>query len=92
MYFEKQEHKNIAEHKISYLLEFIRTKLHITTTTIDATFYKFVALRSGNSYESVAKLFEFCEQIHIKNQITSEELMSLNKMIETFKNTIQYGK
>lgn len=92
MYFEKQEHKNIAEHKISYLLEFIRTKLHITTTTIDATFYKFVASRSGNSYESVAKLFEFCEQIHMKNQITSEELMSLNKMIETFKNTIQDGK
>lgn len=92
MYFEKQEHKNIAEHKISYLLEFIRTKLHIPTTTIDTTFYKYVASRSGNSYESVAKLFQFCEQIHLKNQITSDELVKLNKMIEKFKKTIQYGK
>ncbi|WP_456376208.1 DUF4350 domain-containing protein [Lutibacter sp.] len=92
MYFEKQEHKNIAEHKISYLLEYIRTKLHISTTIIGAAFYKQVSSRSGNSYESVENLFEFCEQIHIKNEITSEELMKLNNKIEKFKKTIQYGK
>ncbi|WP_456423567.1 DUF4350 domain-containing protein [Lutibacter sp.] len=92
MYFEKQEHKNIAEHKISYLLAFIRAKLHTPTTTIDTAFYKHVASRSGNSYESVEQLFLFCEQIHLKNQITSDELMKLNKMIEKFKKTIQYGK
>ncbi|WP_372794892.1 DUF4350 domain-containing protein [Lutibacter sp.] len=92
MYFEKQEHKNIAEHKISYFLEFIRTKLHIPTTIIDITFYEYVASRSGNSYESVEELFQFCDQIHLKNQITKEELITLNKMIENFKKTIQYGK
>lgn len=92
MYFEKQEHKNIAEHKISYLLEYIRTKLHISTTLIDATFYEQVSSRSGNTYESVENLFKFCEQIHIKNEITSNELMKLNNKIEKFKKTIQYGK
>jgi len=92
MYFEKQEHKNIAEHKISYFLEFIRTKLYIPTTRIDTTFYEYVASRSGNSNESVEELFHFCEQIHLKNQITTEELITLNKMIENFKKIIQYGK
>ena len=92
MYFEKQEHKNIAEHKISYLLEFIRTKLYIPTTSIDATFYEYVASRSGNSLEDVEKLFKFCDQIHLRNEITDEELVKLNKMIEKFKKTIQYGK
>lgn len=92
MYFEKQEHKNIAEHKISYLLEFVRTKLHIPTTTIDTTFYEYVASRSGNSYERVEKLFQYCDQIHLQNQITNQELITLNKMIENFKKTIQYGK
>ena len=92
MYFEKQEHKNIAEHKISYLLEFIRTKLYIPTTSIDATFYEYVASRSGNSLEDVEKLFKFCDQIHLRNEITDEELVRLNKMIEKFKKTIQYGK
>jgi len=92
MYFEKQAHKNIAEHKISYLLAFIRSNLHIPTITIDTAFYEFVALRSGNSLESVEKLFQYCEQIHLNNQVTSEELITLNKMIEKFKKTIQYGK
>tara|TARA_R110001583_G_scaffold4351_4_gene25247 strand:- start:9717 stop:10922 length:1206 start_codon:yes stop_codon:yes gene_type:complete len=92
MYFEKQEHKNIAEHKINYLLEFIRVKLHVPTTTRNTSFYEYVSLRSGNSYEDVEKLFQFCEQIHIKNQITSDELIKLNEMIEKFKKTIQYGK
>lgn len=92
MYFEKQEHKNIAEHKISYLLEFVRLKLHIPTSKIDDTFYNFVASRSGNSYEDVEKLFKFCDEIHLKNQISNEELIQLNKMIEEFKKTTQYGK
>ena len=92
MYFEKQEHKNIAEHKINYLLEFIRVKLHVPTTTRNTSFYEYVSLRSGNSYEDVEKLFQFCEQIHVKNQITSDELIKLNEMIEKFKKTIQYGK
>ena len=92
MYYEKQEHKNIAEHKISYLLEFIRVKLHIQTTKIDAVFYENVASRSGNSLEDVEKLFKFCDAIHLKNQITNEELIKLNSLIEKFKKTIQYGK
>jgi len=92
MYFEKQEHKNIAEHKIDYLLAFIRTKLNIPTITIDITFYKYVSSRSGNSLESVEKLFKFCDEIHLKNDITTNELMQLNSMIENFKKTIQYGK
>jgi hypothetical protein len=92
MYFEKQAHKNIAEHKINYLLDFIRTNLHIPTITIDATFYEYVALRSGNSLESVEKLFNYCEQIHLKNHVTSHELIKLNNMIETFKKTVHYGK
>ena len=91
MYFEKQEHKNIAEHKISYLLEFVRTKLHIPTTTIDDNFYNYVALRSGNELKEVEKLFKFCDVIHLKNEISSDELIQLNKMIEKFKKTIQYG-
>ncbi|SDX86222.1 protein of unknown function [Lutibacter oricola] len=92
MYFEKSEHKNIAEHKINYLLEFIRTKLHIPTTQIDDTFYNYVAQRSGYDYDKVVQLFKFCDEIHMRNQISENDLVKLNRMIENFKNTIQYGK
>ncbi len=88
MYYEKSEHKNIAEHKISYLLEYIRTKLHIPTVTINDKFYSFVASRSGNTNEKVVTLFKFIESVHLKNTITKEELIKLNTLIEEFKNPI----
>lgn len=88
MYYERSEHKNIAEHKISYLLDFIRMKLRIPTNKIDTTFYKYVASRSGNSIEDIKKLFEYCDAIHLKNNISKEELLKLNTLIEEFKNSV----
>ena len=88
MYYEKSEHKNIAEHKVSYLFDFIRMKLRIPTNKIDKTFYKYVASRSGNSIEDIEKLFDYCNQIHLKNTVTKEELLKLNTLIEFFKNSI----
>ena len=88
MYYEKSEHKNIAEHKISYLLEYIRTKLHIPTVTMNDKFYSFVASRSGNTNEKVVRLFKFIDYVHLKNTITKEELIKLNTLIEEFKNPI----
>ncbi len=88
MYYEKSEHKNIAEHKISYLLEYIRTKLHVPTVTINDKFYTYVASRSGNTNEKVVTLFKFIESVHLKNTITKEELIELNTLIEEFKNPI----
>ena len=89
MYFEKSEHKNIAEHRISYLLDFIRLKLRIPTHKIDQIFYAYVASRSGNSLDEIKKLFDYFDQIHLKNTISKEELLELNKRIEDFKNSIR---
>jgi hypothetical protein len=88
MYYEKSEHKNIAEHKISYLLEYIRTKLHVPTITINEQFYTYVASRSSIDKEKVIILFKYINQVHLKNTITKEELIKLNTLIEEFKNPI----
>ena len=88
MYYEKSEHKNIAEHKINYLLEYIRTKLHVPTAAKNDYFYNYVASRSGHSKEKVVALFKYIDKIHAKNTITKEELITLNTLIEEFKNPI----
>ncbi len=88
MYYEKSEHKNIAEHKISYLLEYIRAKLHVPTVTINDQFYTYVASRSSIDKEKVISLFNYIDQVHLKNTITKEELIKLNTLIEEFKNPI----
>ena len=88
MYYEKSQHKNIAEHKISYFLEYIRTKLHVPTVKIDDNFYRYVASRSGHSKDNVVALFKYIDTIHLKNDITQDELIKLNTKIEEFKNPI----
>lgn len=85
MYYEKQDHKNIAEHKINYFLEYIRTHHRVSTLQIDADFYSKIASRSGNSIEKVEKLFKNIAKIQQKEQITKEELIGLNTEIEIFK-------
>ncbi len=92
MYFEKSENKKISDHKINFLLEFVRLRLHIPTTKIDKTFYDYVSSRSGYPIGKVEKLFVYCERIQKRKYISEDELIRLNRMIENFKNTIQYGK
>jgi len=92
MYFEKEDHKNIAEQKINYFFDYIRNTFHIQTTNLNEEFYKKVASRSGNSFEFVEKTFLKCDSIHLKNTISKEELIALNKSIEKFKNNNSYGK
>ena len=85
MYFEKSEHKNIAEHKINYFLEYIRGQLHVPTTSINDEFYNFVALRSGNTLEDVQQLFKEIQTIQESLAISKEQLIKLNTLIEGFR-------
>jgi len=85
MYYEKSDHKNIAAHKINYFLEYIRTNHRLSTLKIDTLFYNKLASRSSNSIEMVEELFKRIDNINAKNSISQDELIALNKAIETFK-------
>ena len=85
MYYEKSDHKNIAIHKINYFLEYIRTTHRLSTLKIDDAFYVKLSNRSDNSYDEVVKLFKKIDVITSKEKISEEELIALNKAIETFK-------
>ncbi len=85
MYFENGEQKQITEHKIAYFLEYIRSRLHMSTQLLDDAFLKSLAVRSNNELENVKGLFGWIETLQSKNQITDSELEKLNKKIEAFK-------
>lgn len=84
MYYEKSEHKHIATHKITYLLEHIRTKLHLSTSVFNESFYNHLAARSGNKKEDILSLFKTIGDIDQLKNITKEQLINLNKKIESF--------
>lgn len=85
MYYEKSEHKNIANHKINYFLDYVRLNYKISTLKIDEEFYKNLANRSANSVDDVRSLFNLIEKIQKQSTITKQDLIALNTAIEKFK-------
>jgi len=85
MYYEKQNHKAIASHKIQYFLDNIRRQYNVSTLDIDDNFIKNLATRSQNTVADTKNLFQLIEQINKAKQINKDELQRLNQLIEQFK-------
>jgi len=85
MYFENGEQQEITKHKIDYFLEYIRTRLHLSTQNMDEAFLWTLATRSNNPLEEVKTLFGLIKKLQSKSQVTNPELENLNKRIEAFK-------
>ncbi len=85
MYYEKQEQKQIAEHKIEYFLEYVRSHFYLGTIEREGDFYRNLAARSSHSVEEVTTLFDFFERLRNQQTVTDNELKKLNTSIEQFK-------
>ncbi len=85
MYFEKGEQKSIADYKIDYFLEFIRSHFYISTLKRDETFYHNLASRSNHTLGEVKELFTYMEKLKIRTVVTDADLKRLNTLIEKFK-------
>lgn len=84
LYYQNADHKNVAEKKINYLLEQIRTKYLVRTTHFDKDFIHTLASKSGNTEDLVATLFKKISFIQSSTVISAEQLMELNEHIEQF--------
>ena len=85
MYYVQSDQKAIAEHKINYFLDWIRTRYYIGSITKEDDFYINLANRSGHSLEFVRRVFSFMEQIRNSDQLTDADLLKLNTLIQKFK-------
>lgn len=92
MYYEKGKHYEIAQHKIQHFLEYIRTHLHLSTTTIDVEFLRNLSARSNNSIEDTEHLFKTIDKFNQDTQLNNLQLERLNTLIETFKSNNSWKK
>lgn len=88
LYYQSNDHKNIAEKRIQFFLEFIRSAHGINAHHVQDDTIHSLARKTGNSEEEVRRLFETFQQIHQKTQITPEELKDLTKKIDSFKHYV----
>lgn len=85
MYYEKSRQKEIAEHKVNFFMEYVRSKFHVNTFEKNDDFYSNIASRSFHTKEEVKQLFAYLEQITKASEISNEHLKKLNTTIEEFK-------
>jgi len=85
MYYEKGQHKDLANHKIQHFMDYIRTSLHLNTSVIDEEFIKNLSARSNNTLEDTENLFKTIEKTNNNTTLNNIELERLNTLIENFK-------
>jgi len=84
LYYQNGDHKNMAEKKINFLLDQIRTKYLLRTHEFNVEFINILASKSGNNSEEVQSLFRTITFIQSTTVISAGQLMDLNQKIEKF--------
>lgn len=85
MYYEKGDRKPIANHKIAFFLEYIRSHFYLNTSEINEDFFQNLAARTHHEVHEIKDLFLIFSSLKHKEHITDAELIKLNTAIENFK-------
>lgn len=84
LYYQRSDHKNIAEKKIQFFLEQVYSQFHINGKINSEEFSMLLARKSGASEQTVRDLVKTINQISEKERISASELTYLNELIEKF--------
>jgi hypothetical protein len=84
LYFQRGDHKNIAEKKIHFFMDQIRTKYWINTTSFDDAFVHTLSAKVGRPEEEARRLVNSILVVKSKAAISANELVELNRQIENF--------
>lgn len=84
LYFQQGDHRNIALKKITYLNEHIRSYYRLHPAWHDPAFVQQLAVKSSKEEENIRQLAKQIHQAETQSQISTADLLKLNKAIQTF--------
>ncbi|NVK84023.1 MAG: hypothetical protein HWE21_06860 [Cytophagia bacterium] len=82
LYLKSGNHKDIAEKKIQYFLEFIRSKYYLNFQQFDRDFFEKLSSKSGKDVVQLKKLFDMMDRIKKQPSVSVQELKMLNTQLE----------
>jgi hypothetical protein len=85
MYLENKDHKQIAQHQINHFLDYLRSTYNTPTAQLNDDFISTIASKSEESRSNVKQLVDTIITIRQKAEISEQELINLNTLIEKFK-------
>ena len=84
LYYQQKDFKNIAEKKISYLLDYLRNKYSIKASTFNEETISKISEKSSINTGILKSLFKEIKKINDSTKITEDELININYKIEKF--------
>lgn len=85
LYLENKDYASIARKKITYFLSFISNKYGLRYSISNEEFLESLHLKSSVSKEDIRELFGLVDELRQGQKVTKEELLNLNRKIESFK-------
>lgn len=87
LYYRNSNHKNIAEKRILFFTEKLRTNYYFNSIDWSDEFMNEVSLKTGNDIDKTKALFEQISRIRNSTSINESELTRLNEKLDDFKIT-----
>jgi hypothetical protein len=84
VYFTRHDNKNIAEKKVQYLLEYIRSHFYLPTTELNEDFLQALAKKSGVDETDVRHLLDSVHHVLSGGTMNDATLLKLNDTIDSF--------
>lgn len=84
LYYEKGDHKNLADKLTQYFLDHVRNRYKIATTEINNTFAQQLAIKSGKPVDDIQQLIDTIHVVNLSNNITQKQLLDYYALLEKF--------
>jgi len=84
LYYEMRDNANIAQKKITYLLEFIRQRYRLQTSVFDREFIDALASVTAINTTEIEELIGVMNVIRASRHVSDKQLIELNNRIEKF--------
>lgn len=84
VYFQQKDNRAIAQKKIQYWLDYIRTRLFISTNETGAFFIKTVSQKSTVPENNIAAILQYSNKLNDHYSFSDTDLVNLNELIDAF--------
>lgn len=89
LYYQRSDHTDLANKRISYFLEYVRSHLGVATNVIDETLVKRISQRAEIPLEQVVSLFALIRVAQEATTVSADQLKRLSSSLESFYHAAQ---
>lgn len=84
LYYEKADHRNLAQKMAAYFLEHVRSKYKLPTGTLDESFIKNLQFKTGVEEMEIRGIVSFIKYAHDAPALSPAELSGFHRQLESF--------